>query len=234
MNRICVFGGTTEGRKLVDFFSGQPVLVTACVATEYGEELLEPRDGLTVLARRMSREEIETMLRDTRFDLVIDATHPYAAHITDSVAAACGATGTDYLRLLREAGRVPGHAVTVSTASEAVAYLDRTRGNILLTTGSKELSAYARLRDFSRRVYARVLPMADSLAACQQAGLDPAHIIAMQGPFSEEMDLALLRSTRARYLVTKDGGATGGFAEKLSAASSSAGPNSGRGWTWPR
>ena len=40
MYNICVFAGTTEGRELVEFLTGQPVQVTACVATEYGETLL--------------------------------------------------------------------------------------------------------------------------------------------------------------------------------------------------
>ena len=37
MCNICVFAGTTEGRELVEFLAGQPVLATVCVATEYGK-----------------------------------------------------------------------------------------------------------------------------------------------------------------------------------------------------
>ena len=40
MYKICVFGGTTEGRELVEFLNAQPCEVTACVATEYGQALL--------------------------------------------------------------------------------------------------------------------------------------------------------------------------------------------------
>ncbi len=50
MYKLCVFAGTTEGRELVELLAGQPVEVTACVATEYGEALLESREGLTVSA----------------------------------------------------------------------------------------------------------------------------------------------------------------------------------------
>lgn len=42
------------------------------------------------------------------------------------------------------------------------------------------------MTDFARRVYARVLPMAASLEACRAAGLEPGHILAVQGPFSRE------------------------------------------------
>ena len=218
MTKICVFAGTTEGRKLVEFLSSQPVAVTACVATEYGETLLTPSENLTVSAHRLTEKEMERMLREEAFDLVVDATHPYAAVVTENIAAACAAAGIQYLRLLREGNAVPEGAVYVPDISHAVAFLNGTEGNILLTTGSKELSLYTKIEDFPRRAYARVLPMDASLASCQAAGLAPAHIIAMQGPFSKELNVALLRAVHARYLVTKEGGDTGGFAEKAAAA----------------
>ena len=82
--------------------STQPVSVTACVATEYGETLLPEGGNVTVRSGRIPVDGIIQMLSDTKFDLVIDATHPYAASITESVARACAETGTEYLRLLRE------------------------------------------------------------------------------------------------------------------------------------
>ena len=98
MYKICVFAGTTEGRELIEFLSTQAVSVTACVATEYGEALLPSADNLTVSARRLPVQEIIGMLQENTFHLVIDATHPYAASITRSIAAACAQTGTEYLR----------------------------------------------------------------------------------------------------------------------------------------
>ena len=103
-------------------------------------------------------------------------------------------------------------------AKEAAQLLEKLPGNILLTTGSKELKAYSQIKDFAERVYARVLPLEDSLVLCREAGVKAAHILAMQGPFSEEMNTAMLRAIGAKWLVTKDGGAAGGFAEKAAAA----------------
>ena len=51
MYKLCVFAGTTEGRELIGLLAGQPVAVTACVATEYGESLLSPRAGLSEIGR---------------------------------------------------------------------------------------------------------------------------------------------------------------------------------------
>ena len=101
MYKICVFAGTTEGRKLIDFLRTQPIAITACVATEYGETFLASGEHLTISAKRLSREEMTELFSCTRFDLVVDATHPYATSVTESIAAACKETKTVYLRLLR-------------------------------------------------------------------------------------------------------------------------------------
>ena len=78
MCKICIFAGTTEARRLVELLSTQPVSVTACVATEYGETLLPEGGNVTVRSGRIPVDGIIQMLSDTKFDLVIDATHPYA------------------------------------------------------------------------------------------------------------------------------------------------------------
>ena len=95
MCKICVFAGTTEGRELVEFLVSRSVSVTACVATEYGETLLPESEDLTVLAGRLSGEEIRRLLEDGRFDMVVDATHPYAVAVTDILSEACRDTGTE-------------------------------------------------------------------------------------------------------------------------------------------
>lgn len=218
MYKLCVFAGTTEGRALVEFLCTQDVAVTACVATEYGETLLTPRDNLTISAQRLTGEEMEALFSREHFDMVIDATHPYASVVTENIAVACEKAGVRYQRLLRAGCKAGEDAVFVPDIRAAVDYLSGTEGTILLTTGSKELAKYTALTNFADRVYARVLPMEDSLRLCQGVGLKPAHILAMQGPFSVDMNIAMLKSVGAKYLVTKDSGAAGGFDEKITAA----------------
>ena len=152
------------------------------------------------------------------FDMVIDATHPYAAEITENIADACAKTGTPYQRLLRKGSDIHKDAVIVPDISAAVDFLNKTTGNILLTTGSKEVFSFSALDHFAERVYARILPMRSSLDICLEAGLQPSHIIAMQGPFSEDLNRSLLRSFKAEWLVTKDSGEIGGFDAKAAAA----------------
>ena len=171
MCKICIFAGTTEARRLVELLSTQPVSVTACVATEYGETLLPEGGNVTVRSGRIPVDGIIQMLSDTKFDLVIDATHPYAASITESVARACAETGTEYLRLLREESDKVSDFTYVLNAEAAALFLSKTDGNILLTTGSKDLKTYSKVKDFTDRAYARVLPLDASLALCREAGV---------------------------------------------------------------
>lgn len=218
MCKICVFAGTTEGRELVDFLTSQGVSVFACVATEYGGQMMPARDNLTVSAKRLSEEEMESLFRTEGFELVVDATHPYASEVTENIARACEACGVEYLRLVRRSGSQAEDAVYCASIDQAVAYLNTREGNILLSTGSKELSKFTGIDRFSDRVYARVLPMEESLRLCENAGLKPSHILAMQGPFSQELNIAMLKSVGAAFFVTKDSGRTGGFQEKVDAS----------------
>ena len=104
---LCIFAGTAEGRALAELLESQPVQVTACVATDYGEALLGPAEGRTVRAGRLDEAGMEELFAREAFDLVIDATHPYAALVTEQLARACRAAGVEYLRLVRGASALP-------------------------------------------------------------------------------------------------------------------------------
>ena len=106
--------------------------------------------------------------------------------------------------------------IVVRSAAGAAAYLLETEGNILFTTGSKELRAFAEIP--RERMYVRVLPPRDSSAAGEEADIPHRNIIAMFGPFSQRMNEAMLEQYRISYLVTKEAGRNGGFEEKMQAA----------------
>ncbi len=92
------------------------------------------------------------------------------------------------------------------------------KGNILLTTGSKDLAAYAADPCVRNRLCVRVLPSAESIRLCTEAGISVKNIIAMHGPFSRELDAATIRQLGIELLVTKSSGRAGGLPEKLAAA----------------
>lgn len=166
MYKLCVFAGTADGRQLVERLAGQAEIL-ACAATEYGGELLEEIPGVEVSAQRLDENQMEELFRQRQFDCVIDATHPYAPIVTENIRSACEKTDTSYLRLLRDGGLPEGCLFADSTA-QAVEMLKTLPGNILLTTGSKELAAYAALPDYASGSMPRVLPVEASVAACRR------------------------------------------------------------------
>ena len=212
--KVVVFGGATEGRTLSRELAALGAEVTVCVATDYGREEQGNFPGITVLTGRLDADGMASVLRGA--ELCIDTTHPYAVQATANIRAAAGRTGIPCRRLLRRSSTPPEGGVMVNSAEEAANYLARTEGNILLATGTKELPVFSGLD--RARLYPRVLPVEESLTACAAAGIPKRNIIAMQGPFSKELNLALLRQFKIRCLVTKDGGAAGGFGEKAAAA----------------
>ncbi len=213
--KVLVFSGTTEGREISQFLADKGVSVTACVATEYGNMVMPSDSRIEVRTGRLTEEQIIKMVSDYSF--VIDATHPYAELVTKNIKSACKSAEVEYIRLLRPSISA-GKVIEVNDTKDAVKYLNTVEGNILLTTGSKELEAFTGVSDYSTRIYARVLPTTEVVDKCTKLGFKGKNLICMQGPFSYEMNTATLKQTNARYLVTKDTGSAGGFQEKISAA----------------
>ncbi len=243
MKKGLIFAGTTEGRLLAEEFARKQIPCVICVATEYGAQMLQEtgvtaenkeqrlqkgrldHTGLRICTGRLDALQMAALLAQVQPAVVIDATHPYAAEATENIKTACQASGYPYLRLLRaksdqeklqegESGRI----LFFPDLDSAARYLEGQSGNLFLTTGSKELGRFvSRISDISR-IYARILPSAENLQHCQALGLSGRQIICMQGPFSRQLNEAMLAHCRAAWLVTKDSGRPGGFLEKCQAA----------------
>lgn len=219
MKKLLLFAGTTEGRELLGWLDGKAE-VTACVATEYGKEALPNLPGSEILKGRLDACGMERLLSGQAFCCAVDATHPYAVQVSQNIRAACRNTGVPCLRLLRaESGlEMPAGAVVCRSAEEAAVYAASKPGNVLLATGSKELGTFMRIASLRDRIFVRILPFPDALESCLEMGVPAGRICAMQGPFSREMNAALLRQWNIELMVTKDSGKAGGYREKLLAA----------------
>lgn len=213
--RILLFGGTSEGAELARRLPRPGLTLTVSVATDYGAELLE---GLPVqvLRGRLDEDGMAALMRD--YNAVIDATHPYAVEVSENVRAAAERVGIPCRRLLRGDDNGAGDWTEVPDAETAAKVLQTLTGNVLLTTGSKDLAAYTALPDYRERLWVRILPSEESLRHALALGYPARHLIAMHGPFSEELNAALLRQFDIKVMVTKRSGRAGGFAEKVRAA----------------
>ena len=219
--KLLIFAGTTEGSAVTQAALARGHAVTVSVATAYGAELFHELPvaptALTLLQGRRTETELLSLV--PAFDAVIDATHPYAATVTQSLRTVCQTTQTPYYRLLRQPQHIQYERLQeFSTLTALVDALFAVEGNIFVATGSKELSAFSVLPRYRERLFVRVLPSVEALQACERVQLPASHIIAMQGAFSCELNAALFRQYECSALVTKESGAAGGYAEKIEAA----------------
>ncbi len=120
--RFVIFSGTTEGRKLSALLAEAGANVTVCVASDYGSEEQGEIPCVKIRKGPLSPEEKQELLCDCV--LCVDATHPYATHVTASVREACRRAGVPYLRLLRPASDTEG-ARCFETADDAAQWLGR-------------------------------------------------------------------------------------------------------------
>ncbi|MAF48063.1 MAG: cobalt-precorrin-6A reductase [Rhodospirillaceae bacterium] len=157
-------------------------------------------------------EGLRKYLADARIDAVIDATHPFAAKITANAAAACGGENIPRLKYLRPPWRpAPGdNWIEVSSSKDAALFLADHPGTAFLTTGTRQLSAFAGLTDC--RFVVRYIH-----APKDGAPLENCEVVVSRGPFDEEGETALMRSHGIDVLVCKNSGGDAAAA-KLGAA----------------
>lgn len=229
--QVYLFAGTSEGRVLAQELAKKKIRCRVFVVSDYGGKLLPESGTVCVSVGRLDKKEMEAAMQLLSEDgIVFDATHPYADVVTENIREAAKNTGRRYYRILRKsllssyaAGLMEPEEGElqvdfVKDAAEAAEFLKSTRGNVLLTTGSKELSAFTEIENYQKRLYARVLPTSNVVAKCEALGFDAGHLICMQGPFTKELNAAMLRQIGAAWMVTKESGQAGGFPEKYAAA----------------
>ncbi len=216
--RLAVFAGTSDGRKLAARLARLPARIIVSVATDYGRALAgDLPDRVQVVAGRLDLEAMREFFRREKPDAIIDATHPYALEVGRNLRSAAAEEGLRYFRLHRPEVAPEDCEIYPDVESAAAALVDG-GDRVLLTLGVKSLAAFTVLADFAVRCYPRVLPNIESIRECERLGYASQRIIAMQGPFSRELNVAILRQYGIRALVTKDGGAAGGLPEKIAAA----------------
>lgn len=225
---IWIIAGTQDGReigaRLADWMQAQPedkrgrLLMT--VVSQYGKVLAE-HEGITIEVGRFTREDMLSEIRDKDIRVILDCSHPYAAVVSETAQAACAEAGIAYVRYERPGIALPDYEKlhVVQNEEEAAALAGELGESILLTTGSKTLSVFVRAEALQgKTIWARVLPLSSVVRMCEELGLKARQIIAMQGPFSYDMNRAMIRDFHADVLVTKNSGLVGGSDTKLKAA----------------
>lgn len=210
---VTVFSGTSEGKEISHYLAELGISVNVSVATEYGKNVTPQQKNINIAVGRLNADEMLGFIKDSSF--VIDATHPYAQIVTQNIKSACEVADIKYIRLLRDSVD-SDKVIEAENISQAVEYLKHTQGKIFVSTGSKELNLYSAIKDYKTRLVVRVLPVDMSRQVCR--ALEINNVIYDKGPFSYNQNYNSFKEYDVKWLVTKNSGTAGGFAEKLQAA----------------
>ncbi|MBR1737640.1 MAG: precorrin-6A reductase [Firmicutes bacterium] len=209
--KVLIFSGTGDGRELCGFLNENGIETIACVATQYGKDIMGEMKNVKIYQGRLDEKEIEELAENA--DIVIDATHPYARNITKNVKTACKKKNKEYLRMVRDENEVFG-SVVVKSIDEAVKYLNDKEGKIFVSTGSSEICKYSGIDGYKKRIRARVLNTEESRKKCGECGIED--VMYKMPPYSVEDNIKDFNG--CEFLVTKSSGKVGGFDEKIEAA----------------
>jgi precorrin-6A/cobalt-precorrin-6A reductase len=205
--RVLILGGTGEARRLATALVAEGVDVLSSLAGRVADPVVPP--GEVRIGGFGGAAGLTAWLQAHPVQSLVDATHPFAATMTASAAAAAEATGIPLLRLQRPGwSPQPGDdwrwVDTPTEAALAVAGF----GSVFLTTGRRGLEAFAGLtgRCLVRSVDPPDPPLPERTT-----------VVLARGPFAVSDELALMRQHAVDVVVTKDSGG-GMTAAKLAAA----------------
>ncbi|MGI9953216.1 precorrin-6A reductase [Moorellaceae bacterium AZ2] len=219
---ILVLGGTTDAGRIIRFLTRQGHTVMATVVTRYGAHLAREAGAAEIWQGELTESSLKELLLVKRPRAVVDATHPFAVRITELSRQTCTALSIPYYRYRRDA--VPlaesPRLKVVDSWEEAAGAAARARGrNVFLTVGTRRLDVFVFHPGLKgKRLVVRILPEVASLRKCLDLGLWPRDVVALQGPFSYELNRALYKQYAAEVLVTKNSGRAGGTEAKVQAA----------------
>lgn len=218
---ILHLAGTSDARELALHIQAAGYELLASVVTESAAKGLSDI-GIPVRTGRLTAADMEKLIRELGVTAVVDASHPFAEEASKNAIAATSACQIPYIRFERE--HVSFHEAKglyfVDDYQAAAELAAERKGTIMLTTGSKTLPIFTKrlLGETGVTLVARMLPRLDNMELCETLGLEQKNIIAMQGPFSKELNIALYRHYNTDVVITKESGKVGAVDEKVTAA----------------
>jgi precorrin-6A/cobalt-precorrin-6A reductase len=217
---ILFLAGTSDARELALQIKDAGFRILATVVTESAAKSLQ-ESGLETRIGRLTAADMTALIEQKGIQAVVDASHPFAEEASKNALQAANAANVPYIRYEREQQQYNEEKLIVVRDYEAAAKLAaEKRGVIMLTTGSKTLEIFVKeLTGLENtRVIARMLPRLDNMEKCALLGIEQKNIVAIQGPFSKELNKALYQHYGVTLMITKESGKASAVDEKIEAA----------------
>ena len=196
---ILVFGGTTEGRKTVEVLeeAGSPYFYS----TKTGEQELSLHNGLRIEGA-MNAETMYSFCKEHQIRLIIDAAHPFASQLHETIANVASEYDIPVIRYERI---YPPRDVDITWIDD-YAEVPTDIHTRLATTGVQSISKLKYLEEKGIKVIYRILNRESSILLAHQQGATDDQLCFY--PQSVEADAVLM----------KESGVSGGFVEKIAEA----------------
>ena len=222
--KIFLLGGTKDSTNIIEFVKeNYESYILTTTTTEYGARLARESGSDSTIARPLLKDEIIDIIKRENFDILIDATHPFAKHITQTSASIAKELKMPYIRFERPITNLENmdtsHIHYADSFDDAGKLIEKEfgKGNVLHFAGANTMEDILKYVSVER-FYPRILKVESSIEKCENLGIDPSHIIPMTGAASLEENIELIEKYDARVMITKESGDIGGVVEKIDAA----------------
>ncbi len=222
--RILLLGGTKDSTNIIEHVKNNyDAYILTTTTTEYGAKLAKESGSDEVIARPLPKDELTGLIKKENIDLLIDATHPFAAHITQTSVSIANELKMPFIRFERPITNLENidtsHIHYVNSFDEAGKLIENEfiEGNVLHFAGANTMEEILKHVSVDR-FYPRILKVESSIEKCEMLGVDPSHIIPMNGAASLDENLELIERYDASVMITKESGEIGGVVEKIQAA----------------
>ena len=222
--KIFLLGGTKDSINIIQHIKeNYDAYIMTTTTTEYGARLAMEGGSDDTIARPLPKDEIMKILTDDGFDILIDATHPFAAHITQTSAGIAKELEIPYIRFERPITNLENidtsHIHYVNSFDDAGKLIAGkfSQGNVLHFAGANTMADIVKYVPVER-FYPRILKVENSIRKCDELGIDSSHIIPMTGAATLEENIDLIEKYDASVMITKESGEIGGVVEKIEAA----------------
>ena len=200
---ILVFGGTTEGRRAAEVLeeAGSPFFYS----TKMGEQDLSLQHG-TRIDGAMDAEAMKTFISQHDIRLIVDAAHPFASTLHQTIAQVSESLNIPAIRY----DRIYPERDPEITWIDDYSQIPRDIHSLLATTGVQSISKLKPLEAEGIRIYYRILERESSMALALKQGASPEQLCYFEDP----QDIPV----EAEAILLKESGLSGGFPEKVEAA----------------
>ena len=222
--RVFLLGGTKDSINIIEHLKANyDTFILTTTTTEYGARLAREGGSNETIARPLPKDEIIRILTETNFDLMVDATHPFASHITQTCIDVANQLNLAYIRFERPTTNLENidtsnihYVKSFDDAGKLIAD-EFDQCNVLHFAGANTMESILKYVS-PDNFYPRILKVESSIEKCEKLNVSPDHIISMKGAASKEENIELIEKYDAGVMITKESGEIGGVIEKIQAA----------------